>query len=252
MKVPGKCLSSACAALLLQLPGAMPAAAAGDWELTVTPYAWMSGIDGDLGTIPGYPAQSVDLSFGDIWDDLDYGLFLFASARNGPWVFYLDSSAVQTTSKENVNGPTVKSVEIESRTSNLAMAVGRTVAAAPGYNLDVYGGFRYWSLENDYKVRTAAATYRKDTDADWTDPIIGLAGRYELAEKWTAFGSADIGGFGAGADLEWTVTAGVNWAFSDLAALSVGWRHLYIDYDDDGTVYDVTQSGPILGLTFKF
>ncbi|WP_138465699.1 hypothetical protein [Poseidonocella sp. HB161398] len=250
MTALGKGLCSACAALLVQLPGAMPAA--GDWEFTVTPYVWMSGIDGDLGTIPGFPAQPVDLSFGDIWEDLDYGLFLFASARNGPWVFYLDSSAVKTTSKETVNGPTVQSVEIESRTANLALAAGRTVAAAPGYNLDVYGGFRYWSLENDYKVRTAAATYRKDTDDDWTDLIIGIAGRYALGGKWTAFGSADIGGFGAGADLEWTVTAGVNWAFSELAALSAGWRHLYIDYEEGGTVYDVTQSGPILGLTFKF
>ncbi|WP_156953419.1 hypothetical protein [Afifella pfennigii] len=57
-----------------------------DWEFQVTPYAWLSGLSGDVGTIPGLPAGSVDLSFGDILDDLDFAGMLLASARNGPWV----------------------------------------------------------------------------------------------------------------------------------------------------------------------
>ncbi|WP_145962837.1 porin family protein [Mangrovicoccus ximenensis] len=249
MTVLGRSLCSACAGLAVLLP----AAAAGAWEYNITPYAWMSGLEGDLGTVPGFPAQSVDLSFGDIWDDLDYGVFLFGSARNGPWVFYLDSSAVQTTSKETVNGPNVKSVEIESRTANIALALGRTVVVGPGYDVDVFGGVRHWSLDNDYKVRAAdGTTHRKSTDADWTDPIIGLAGRYRFEGRWSAFGSADIGGFGVGSDFQWSFTAGVNYAFNDLASLSVGWRQIDVDYDDDGTVFDVTQSGPIVGLSFKF
>ena len=35
------------------------------WEFQVSPYAWMSGLNGELGTIPGAPPVDADLSFND-------------------------------------------------------------------------------------------------------------------------------------------------------------------------------------------
>ncbi|MCT4370043.1 hypothetical protein CLG85_006735 [Yangia mangrovi] len=226
--------------------------AAQDWEVRITPYVWAAGLEGDLGTLPGFPAQAVDLSFGDIWDDLDYGLFLAGSARNGPWVIYFDGSVVKTDTTEKVGGPYVSKVNITSDTSTLAMAFGGTVSQSYAHNLDLYGGFRYWHLENSYSVYTTSGRIKRDADADWTDPILGMAGRYALNDRWQAFGAADIGGFGVGSDFEWSLLAAVNYAFSENFSLAMGWRVLDIDYDKDGVVYDTTQSGPILGLTFKF
>jgi hypothetical protein len=34
--------------------------------------------------------------------------------------------------------------------------------------------------------------------------------------------------------------------------VSVGWRILAVDYEKDGIVFDVTQSGPLLGAKFWF
>jgi hypothetical protein len=31
-----------------------------------------------------------------------------------------------------------------------------------------------------------------------------------------------------------------------------GWRILSVDYDSGGIVYDVDQSGPLIGATFRF
>lgn len=230
---------------------AVPAAAQ-DWEFKVTPYAWMSGLEGDLGTIPGFPSQSVDLSFGDIWDDLDYGFFLFGSARNGPLVIYFEGSVVQTDSTLKIGGPEVEKVGIKSRTSTLAMAAGGTISQSPRHHVDLYGGFRYWNLDNEYRVTTTSGKIKKDTDASWTDPIIGVAGRYAINDRWEAFGAADIGGFGVGSEFQWSLTAGLNYAFNESVALGFGWRVLDVDYDDDGVVYDARQSGPILGVTFQF
>ncbi|WP_138469330.1 hypothetical protein [Poseidonocella sp. HB161398] len=238
------------------LPAAGPAAAQTGWEFKVTPYGWMAGLDGDLGTVPGLPAQDVSLSFGDIFDDLDYGLFLFASARNGPWVVFLDSSSVQTTSSSSVNGPDVASVEVESRTTTLALAVGRTVSQTPVSLVDAYIGARAWWLDNDFTVRTQPSTgqgtLRKKTDADWIDPLIGISGQYQAAPSWTIFGNAEVGGFGLGADLEWSVMAGASYALNDWFGLTMAWRHLAVDYGEDGITYDVHQSGPLLGATFRF
>ncbi|WP_353472215.1 hypothetical protein PVT71_13020 [Salipiger sp. H15] len=231
--------------------GALPAAAQ-DWEFRITPYVWGAGIAGDLGTIPGYPAQSIDLSFGDIWDDLDYGLFLFGSARNDPWVIYFDGSVVQTDSTEKIGSPDVDKVNIKSDTSTLTLAFGGTVSQSYNHTVDLYGGFRYWNLDNSYRVYTPGGRFKKDTNADWTDPIIGMSARYAINDRWQAFGAADIGGFGVGSDFQWSLMAGASYSFSENFSLAMGWRVLDVDYDDNGVVFDARQSGPLLGVTFRF
>ncbi|RYH07186.1 hypothetical protein [Tropicimonas sp. IMCC6043] len=226
------------------------------WEFTVAPYGWLAGLDGNLGTLPGLPSEEVSLSFGEIVEDLDYGLFLFASARNGPWVIYFDGSTVQTTSNESVGGPIVDSIEVVSRTSNLALAAGRTLARNDVSNLDVYIGARAWWLDNEITAKTQAATglgkIKKSSDANWVDPLIGIAGQYSASDRWNLYGSAEIGGFGVGADREWSLMAGATYAVNERLGLTFGWRYLAVDYEEDGIVFDVTQSGPLLGATFRF
>lgn len=226
------------------------------WEFSVTPYGWLAGLDGDLGALPGFPSQDVSLSFGDILDDLDYGVFLFASARNGPWALFLDGSAVQTTSTEQIGGAAVDSIEVQSRTSNLAFALGRSVASSETHNIEAYVGLRAWWLDNEFTVNTqpgtGLGTVRAGSDANWVDPLVGLAGQYAASDRWMLFGSAEIGGFGVGADLEWSLTAGAIYSVNDLFGLTFGWRYLAVDYDNDGIVFDVSQSGPLIGATFRF
>ena len=204
-----------------------------------------------------HPAsERLSLSFGDIWDDLDYAGMLYASARRGPWVILFDATTAKTTSDEPGGGVVVDKVRIESTTSNLALAVGRTVASAPAYRVDVYAGGRAWWLKNDFKVTTVAGTVpgpiEADNDANWIDPIIGVAANYKVAEQWELFGSAEVGGFGVGAESEWSLLAGANYVLNDRFAVTGGWRILSVDYDDDGIVYGVDQSGPLIGATFRF
>lgn len=229
-----------------------PSATAQSWEFEVTPYAWMAGLQGDLGTVPGYPSQPVDLSFGQIAEDLDYAFMLFASARSDPWVVFFDSTIVKTTSGEDVGGDLVNSVEIESKTSTLALAVGRTVAVGPAHRIDLYAGARAWWLENDYEVDTVLGKGNRSEDASWVDPLVGAGGNYRASEDWNLFGSAEIGGFGVGADIEWTLMAGATYAINERFGVTFAWRHQVVDYNDDGIVYDVTQTGPLLGATFRF
>jgi hypothetical protein len=37
-----------------------------------------------------------------------------------------------------------------------------------------------------------------------------------VADRWTLFGQAEVGGFGIGADSEWSVLAGATYDFSEL------------------------------------
>ena len=47
-------------------------------------------------------------------------------------------------------------------------------------------------------------------------------------------GQADIGGFGVGSDLTWSLLGTFNYVFTDKWSASLGYKYLSVDYDDDG------------------
>jgi opacity protein-like surface antigen len=86
----------------------------------------------------------------------------------------------------------------------------------------------------------------------WWDPLIGVRVLVPFAEKWTAVGYADIGGFGVGSDITYQLLAGVNWQFSKSVSAKLGYRYLYQDYEHNGFIWDMTANGFYLGAGFQF
>ncbi|MCV2879363.1 hypothetical protein OE699_10890 [Sedimentimonas flavescens] len=237
----------------VSVAGAANAQSASDWQWQATPYAWMSGLKGNVGTVAGLPPTEVDIPFRDILDDLDFAGMFMASARNDPWVFYLDSTYVKTSTTEALGGVVFDSIGIRSKTTTFALAAGRTVASSPKGHLDAYVGARAWWLSNSFKLRGVNGGTTSQTEkASWVNPLIGVAGRYRADDRWTLFGALEVGGFGVGADSEWSVLAGATYSVSDSFGVSMGWRHMEVDYDKGGVLFDVEQSGPVLGATFRF
>ena len=83
-----------CAMLLLGT--AMPVNAqsaggpSGDWRYEFTPYLWASGMKGDV-QAGNLPRTSVDMSFTDILDILDFGIMGAFEARKGRWGLLFDA-----------------------------------------------------------------------------------------------------------------------------------------------------------------
>lgn len=71
------------AAVLLAASGGAGAQSMG-WEFEFTPYLWGAAMRGDV-QAPALPRTSVDMSFGDILDALDFGLMAAFEARKGRW-----------------------------------------------------------------------------------------------------------------------------------------------------------------------
>ena len=65
-------------------------------------------------------------------------------------------------------------------------------------------------------------------------------------------GTDHVGGFGVASDLTWQLVGTLEYQFSDWFAARAGYRHLKVDYEDGGFVWDVDLSGPIVGATFRF
>lgn len=226
---------------------------ASDWQFQLTPYIWMSGLEGDVGTLPNGSPIEVDLSFRDVLEDLDIAGMLFGSARNDQWALFLDVTYVSSSATERLGGVLFDSARVESDTTTFALAVGRTFARTDQMSATAYVGARAWWLDNTVELRGVGGNVRRQSTSDsWVDPLIGLTGQFQPNDKWSLTGALEVGGFGVGADHEWSALATATYRVSDRFGVSFGWRHLEVDYSSGDTLFDIRQSGPLLGATFVF
>ena len=93
-----------------------------------------------------------------------------------------------------------------------------------------------------------------DVDGGFTDPIVGLQFRRYLSKKLWVNVRGDVGGFGAGSDFSWFVSAASGIRVSKLISLDFGYRIWAFDYesDDDLKGLDLALAGFGGGLTLHF
>jgi hypothetical protein len=78
----------------------------------------------------------------------------------------------------------------------------------------------------------------------WTDPYIGIGGRYNLSKAFYLTGKADVGGFGVGSDVTVQAYGALGCQVTRSIYSELGFRYLYYDYDSDGFLYKVSTYGP--------
>ncbi len=120
--------------------------------------------------------------------------------------------------------------------------------------VDLYGGARFFDTKLTFSLDTAnLGGFDREANLDWTDPIVGIRGATPLTERWSVSGFADVGGFDARDDLSWEIYGGMNYAFSDAWAGTIGYRYMSILYQaTDRASLDIDIQGPVLGVTYKF
>lgn len=232
-----------------------------EWTFAVAPYFWAAGLQGDVGVFGVKPVH-LDMSFGDIFDNLRFGGMLVGEAHNGTWGLFgdliyvkIEDDASVTRTVSGIPATLAASVETSSLTATILGEY--RVLSQPSANVDVMAGARIWSVDNTIGVSLAVdgPPIRDLSGSDgstWVDPMVGIRGRVDINPSWYLTGWGMIGGFGAGSDLTWDVLATVGYQWNQKFSLVAGYRALGVDYDNDGFVYDVVQHGPILGAVFRF
>jgi len=235
------------------------------WEFHLIPYFWMAGLDGDT-TFKGNKSQ-VDASFSDILDNLDIGVLVHFEAQKERWGFFLDTNYLKLSSDAHVDDPNVGRIDAKLKVEQWLIDFGGvyrfgrwSLEAEQGreISLELLGGGRYWDLktELDLNAPLAGLGANVKVSEDWIDPFIGLRLRADLTPKLSLALRGDIGGFGVGSDFSWNASAIFGYSFSEMISVWLGYRALGVDYEDgsgpDKFAYDVTMSGPIVGLAFKF
>jgi hypothetical protein len=235
------------------LCGCAPAAhaAEGEWEQTLIVYAMGAAIDGDA-TI-GDLTVSVDLGISDVFDALEMGGMLAYRADNGTWSFTADTTfmglgATAETERGRVKG------DIDLDQFTFMGTVGRRLT--PG--LEALFTLSYIDLSTDLKVTGPLETRTASESASWVDPMLGLLYSAPFAEHWHFGLRGDVGGFGLGSEFSYQVLANVRWQASDTFGVVAGYRLIGFDFEDGNKGsrnyerYDLTEQGPLLGLTISF
>lgn len=222
-------------------------AAADSWRFQLTPYVWMTGLDGHIRPFKGAPTAHVNKSFSDVLDDLDMAAFINGTARKGRYVLQGDFSHASTSDKAAL--PLGQSAHSKVRQTSLTLTGGHNWMPSPQSSVDLMAGLRLWQIKAEVQV-PGLISARSNTS--FVDPIVAARWRYDLAPRWSTLLYADMGGLSLGSKFTWQIHGSVNYQVKDNIHLSLGYRHLSVDYREDGKRLDFSQSGPIIGATFRF
>lgn len=221
------------------------------WTFSFAPYFWAAGLSGDVAQF-GLPAVDVDASFSDIFDHLEFGAMAIGEARNGPYSIFADVMYTKISGQSGTpRGVLATDVELTSETFAGLLGAGYSVIDSDAARLDLVAGLRVWSVESELSFHGGVLDGRTRNDqATWVDGLAGFRGIYSLTPDIYLTGWGLVGA--GGADLDWDVAAAIGYRFNDAISAIAGYRALGVDYSNDGFVFDVTQQGPMLGLTVRF
>ena len=260
-----------------QTPALSAAEESGKLNYSIQPYLWLPTLEADLkfsapnGTT-GEPEVSVDPD--DYLENLDAAVIVSTDIRKGKWLLAADFVYMEVSSSDS----SVRSIDFGRSAVSTELDIGTDVDTKSfittfggGYQvvdlswlqMDLIAGARYlwieadldWELSGEIQgpenVEGFARSGSHTEDADVWNGIGGLKGRFRLGDgRWSIPFYADVGT--GDSDVTWQIYTALGYAFSDRFDMTVGYRHLEFDGDDDQLFQELKLSGPVLGARFSF
>ena len=261
----------------LAAPARSEPAADPGWSFTVAPYLWLFNLKGDVGAAGRESA--VDTSLFDLVENKDsvIGLQANLQARNGPWTLLVDPTWLRVRDDFDAGGD-LASVDgdISGDVFFADLMVLREVwrlpfgepvvekgMQQPAASLDLLGGVRVWVVSTDLDLQVSIPDPVLDglersfsETKSWADPVLGARATLDLGDRLHLIARGDIGGFHIASDLTsemWTSLVLDFGLFGHDAFAALGYRAIYLDYDDDGGfLLQGWLHGPTLGVGVRF
>lgn len=270
-------LASMTAAAIFTAPAhAQAVAPANKWTFSITPYLWLPNINGTLKySVPPGVGGSPDVETGpnDYLENLQAVIMISGEARKDRWsvftdLIYLGFSDEESSVKSvNFGGSPVSSSANVATSSSFrgtawTLGTGYAVQTGKAVMLDIFGGLRYFSLQasTDWQLAVAITgpgggqtfprTGSISEGADLWDGIVGVRGRVLLGSSdWSIPYYLDVGA--GSSNWTWQGMLGIAYSFK-WGGVTLAYRNLYFDQNNDKLVQDLRFTGPALGLTFRF
>jgi len=247
--------------------------AASPWSVEVAPYIWLSEVQGTIGVRD--TTAHLDVGFSDLFDLLGDGdLFAgggHAEVRYDRFSFFLDAFGGTARPSSDVTvGRLVQRSGTADVTANWSFfefgpsyRLLRWPTDGPGrpITIDALVGGRLMYFYQSITLRGELGNFNRFSSASstWVDPFVGGRFAVPIWDQLDVVFRADIGGFGAGSELAWSLVAGFQYVLpwqpgGGQTSLIAVYKALDFDHEsDDGDVRaSVNLSGPGLGLLFRF
>ena len=242
-----------------------------NWTISVVPYLWALALDGEIGILD--VEADVDVPFSDLLDNLNGALMLEFLVHKDRFGFFVNPFYSKLGSEKNITlleGTILeRDVKVDSTLKMFIMSFGamyrlgpyrlcdREDGHTPAVIVEPFIGGRLTQV--DAKLDLVDRDRRFEDDIAWVDPMFGVLSVWNLYPHWNVTLAGNVGGFGVGTDLAWTVTAlgGYRFHFSKriLGNVVFGYRAQHQDFEtgeDGGFKYDTTMHGPYVGVSIDF
>lgn len=240
-----------------------PAAADDAWHVSFVPYLWITEVQGNVRI--GELTAPIDVGFDKVFDLMGNGDLIggmgYLEARRGRLVLFTDATGSVVRTRQSVP---VGKADLAADFATLEFGLGwRVYEGYDAITVDALAGGRYNYLYNSIDVTTDSGVSGPGRNAtvDFVDPFVGGRFAVELVDGLSVLFRGDIGGFGAGSQLAWSLLGGFRyetpWSLGP-ARLDAFAAYKVYDFDYDSGSGSATRSiaeqyrGPALGLGAVF
>jgi hypothetical protein len=237
-------------------PPAKPAArSAGDSDVhsEITPYGWLSGIQGNL-RVRNTPVR-VDSNGSDVLKAVDFAIGIRAEVSKGRWGLHIDEDYANLGTSGRLNGPLATPYDVQPTLNIFEVGPQYTLYFKPNsdnslpdvFSVEALGGLRWFHLGLGLKAGN-------NIDLEGSRNIVDVYGgarlKYRPDPKWTLSTKVTLGG--GGSSSAWTVNGLIDWRFYKNVSVMGGYQVLDMNADDvNNTVgFDGRLKGLIFGMTF--
>ena len=220
------------------------------WVFSVTPNVWPAGHKGQVGI--GASVAEVDLTFGDVIEQISLGLMGVFEARHGGWIGRFDGVYISLSDEQAVPTASGTTGTVTAGLDQVILQpeVGYMLLARPWGGIDGLVGVRYWHISTEINASAGGSVGAVSGSQEWVDGTVGGRIRFSPAPKWRLFGKGDIGG--GGSKFSWQAIGGAAFTFAQCCSAVAAYRHLDVDYESGGVINDVYMTGPALGIEIGF
>ena len=219
------------------------------WEITTALYVPLMGLEGTVG-VAGIAPAAVDLSFGDVLENMDGGLSGAIEFRKDRLFIGID--AIWLKLSDHVSPGPLAYLRFGQEQVTGSVLAGYEIHRSEKTSIGLMAGAAFNQLDVDLELYSPLPTVRRSGSQGWIDPFVGVRIRHRLADRWTLFAEGLYGGFGVSSEEYWQALAGISFHLTENTSLALAYRVISVDYQQGGFVYDTDTAGPNLGLIVRF
>ncbi len=123
--------------------------------------------------------------------------------------------------------------------------------------VDYMAGVRWWdnNIEGHYErpsLRSKSISRNGELNVDWIDYVVGARYTTHFYKDWKYYVLGDIG-FSKNTNYTAQLQTGVRYAFNEWADLHIGYKSIWVDYDNkENFSYNTTTHGAVVGIGLSF